>query len=191
MGRIVVTEFMTLDGVVESPQLWSLPFWNDEVAAVKHAELMAADAHLLGRVTYDSFAGAWPSRTDEQGFADRMNALPKYVATHTRTALDWNNSHVLGPQLAKAVAEVRDAVDGDVLVAGSLSLVPTLLAVGMVDEVRLLVYPVVYGHGRRLFPESGPAEVLRLLEARPLDRGVVLQRYEPTGQPLPEAALPS
>jgi dihydrofolate reductase len=187
MGSIVVTSFVSLDGVMEDPGGaegfvhggWTFPYWNDEIAAVKLEELRAADALLLGRVTYAGFAAAWPDQTDEAGFADRMNGLPKYVVSSTLTEPGWSNSTVIGSDLPGEVAAIKGRHDGDVLVAGSARLVQGLTEHGLVDEYRLLVYPVVLGTGKRLFGDATHLTELDLAEARPLERGVLLLSYRP------------
>lgn len=174
--KIVVTQFITLDGVIEAPNEWSFPYWNDNIAKLKLDELMAADAHLLGRVTYEGFAAAWPGRTDEAGFADRMNNLPKYVVSTTLEKAEWNNSTILKTDVAAQIAELKKQPGGDMLVAGSATLVETLIAHDLVDEYHLLTYPIVVGKGKRLF-KDGSKTKLKLIETRPFDSGVVLLRY--------------
>jgi dihydrofolate reductase len=176
--KIVVTQFITLDGVIEAPNEWSFPYWNDNIAKLKLDELMAADAHLLGRVTYEGFAAAWPDRTDEAGFADRMNNLPKYVVSTTLEKAEWNNSTILKMDVAAQIAELKKQPGGDILVAGSATLVETLIAHDLVDEYHLLTYPIVVGKGKRLF-KDGSHTKLKLIETKPYDSGVVLLRYQP------------
>ncbi len=176
--RVVVTEFVSLDGVIESPG-WTFPYWNDEVAAFKREESAATEALLLGRTTYEMFAAAWPDSTDEG--APQMNAFTKYVATTTldQDALDatnWNG-RVLGADVPAAVRALKAESGGDLLVYGSGRLVQPLMEHGLVDEYRLLVYPVVLGGGQRLF-ETTPA-TLDLVEARGLSSGVTALVYRP------------
>jgi dihydrofolate reductase len=177
MRKLVVSEFMSLDGVVEDPA-WTFPYWNDEIARFKGQENEAADALLLGRVTYEGFAQAWPDSPDEG--AERMNAMPKHVATRTLDALEWNATPLHG-DLAGAVSSLKAADGGDLLVYGSPTLVDALLREGLVDELRLLVYPVVLGAGRRLF-RDGTAATQRLLETRPLGPDVTLLSYGPAAR---------
>jgi dihydrofolate reductase len=180
MSKVIVTEFITLDGVVEEPQNWSFPYWCDEIGKFKLAELFATGAHLLGRVTYQSFATAWPSRTDEVGFADRMNNLPKYVVSTSLQKAEWNNSTIIkdAKRVAAEVSKLKQQPGQDILVAGSTTLVQTLLENDLIDEYRLLVYPIVLGSGKRLFKE-GSKTALKLVETRPFGSGVVLLRYQP------------
>jgi dihydrofolate reductase len=178
MRKLIVTEFLTLDGVMEDPHKWSFPYWNDAISDFKYAETFACDALLLGRVTYEGFAAAWPSRTDETGFADRFNSIPKYVASTTLKKLDWNNSHLLKGDFAKEVAKLKNQPGQDIVIDGSAKLVQTLMPHNLIDQYQLLVYPIVLGKGKRLFSESNNAK-LKLAESKPMGSGVVLISYEP------------
>jgi dihydrofolate reductase len=169
---------MSLDGVIESPQEWSFHYWTDETAKFKLDELLATDAHLLGRVTYEGFAAAWPDRTDEAGFADRMNSLPKYVVSTTLKKAAWNNSHIIKSNVAEEIKKLKQQLGGDLLVAGSATLVHFLMEHDLVDEYRLLTYPLVLGTGLRLFTD-GQSASLKLTESKPFASGVTLLRYEP------------
>jgi dihydrofolate reductase len=178
MRRLVVSEYVSLDGVVEQPS-WTAPYWNDEIARFKFDELFASDALLLGRVTYEGFAAAWPAMQDEQGFADRMNSLPKYVVSATLAEAAWNNSHIIREDLAAEVTRLKQGPGMDILVYGSGELVHALLQHGLVDELRCLVYPLVLGSGKPLFkPAAGPLK-LELVEANSFSSGVVLLAYRP------------
>jgi len=176
--KIVVTEFLTVDGVMEAPNEWSFPYWTDETAKFKLDELFASDVQLLGRVTYEGFASAWPSRTDEAGFAERMNSMPKYVVSTTLKKAEWNNSHILKTNVAEEVTKLKQESGGDILVAGSATLIRFLMEHDLVDEYRLLTYPVVVGKGKRLFTD-GTAASLKLTESKPMGSGVIMLRYEP------------
>jgi dihydrofolate reductase len=185
MRQVIVSEFVTLDGVMEGPggaekfefAGWSMPYWSDEIGKVKFDELFASDALLLGRVTYQGFAAAWPSMTDEMGFADRMNSLPKYVVSTTLEEVTWNNSRLIKGNVAEEVSRLKQQPGQDILVGGSATLVQTLMQHGLIDEYRLLVYPVVLGKGKRLF-RDGSHVTLRLVEAKAFGSGVVFLRYE-------------
>ncbi len=177
MGKVVVTQFMSLDGVVGDPQLWSFPYGTDELWKFKLDELLATGAQLLGRITYEGFAAAWPNEKDELGFADRMNSLPKYVVSTTLQKADWQNSTIIASNVPAEIAKLKETVDGDILVAGSMTLVATLMAHDLVDEYRLLTYPVVLGEGKRLFQDGSQAK-LKLTESKTYGLGVVLLRYE-------------
>jgi dihydrofolate reductase len=175
MATITVTEFLSLDGVMENPA-WSIPYWNDDIAAFKGEESEACTALLLGRVTYQEFAAAWPDSTDEG--ADHFNSLPKFVASTTLTDTEWNATLLTGPVPA-AVAELKQRESGDIQVHGSATLVQTLIAHDLVDHYRFLVYPVVLGTGKRLFDETTTA-TLELQESRPIgSTGVTALRYTP------------
>jgi dihydrofolate reductase len=184
MGKIVVTEFISIDGVVEDPGGsedfkyggWSFEFSRgDEGDKFKLDETMASDALLLGRVTYEGFADAWPSREGE--FADKFNNMPKYVVSSTLSDPDWNNSVVIDGDLADAVSKIRDEHEGDIAVHGSAQLVQALLDQDLVDELRLMVFPVVLGAGKRLFGETSDKKTLKLIESQPVGDGVVILVY--------------
>jgi dihydrofolate reductase len=190
VGRVIVSEFVTLDGVIEAPgggegfehEGWSFRFNRGENGdKFKFDELMAADAQLLGRVTYEGFARAWPSMEAGE-FGVKMNAMPKYVVSRTLTAeqADWNNSTVIGQDLASEVTELKQELAGDILVAGSAKLVQSLTAHQLVDEYRLMVFPIVLGSGKRLFGDGTPPTTLRLLDSTPIGPdGVLILTYEP------------
>lgn len=182
MGKLVVSEFVTLDGVAEdpggaegSPQGgWAFKFDRGaEGDRFKALELEAADAQLLGRVTYEGFAAAWP-RMNRDDFGRKMNAMPKHVVSSAPLQPEWTNSRRIEGDLAEAVAGLKRRYDGDLLVAGSLRLVAALTALGLVDEYRLMVYPVVLGAGKRLFEPGGPRRALRLLDSRPAGECLIL-----------------
>jgi dihydrofolate reductase len=163
MGKLVVTEFMTLDGVIEDPGGsegterggWAFAFERGaEGDQFKLDELKAADAQLLGRKTYEGFAAAWPSRTDEGGFSERMNSMPKYVVSTTLERPEWQNTTVIGGDLPAEIGRLQEQYEGDILLAGSGRLVRSLLQDGLVDELRLMVFPVVLGTGARLFADG-------------------------------------
>ncbi len=176
--RMAVTMFVSLDGVVESPEKWSFPFWNEEIGKFKLNETFASDALLLGRVTYEGFAAAWPGRKDPEGFADRFNSMPKYVASTTLKKLGWNNSHLIHGDVLREVAKLKREPGQDIVIHGSPGLVRSLMPHGLIDEYRLLVYPIVLGKGKRLFDE-GSAANLRLAESQVFDTGVVKLIYRP------------
>lgn len=176
MRKLVVTEFVSLDGVVEDPA-WTFPYWNDEIAAFKGEETSASDALLLGRVTYEGFAAAWPESTDEG--ADYFNSVRKYVVSTTlEEPLEWNNSTLIKGDVVEEITNLKRQDGKDITVHGSAALAQTLMRHDLVDRYRLLVYPVVLGEGKRLFEEGVPA-TLKLLESRSFDSGVVALVYEP------------
>jgi dihydrofolate reductase len=187
MRKLIVSEFVTLDGVMEDPSGseqskyggWSFQFFDEEYAKYKSVELFASDALLLGRVTYQVFAAAWPSRTDKEGFADRMNSLPKFVVSTTLESLEWNNSRLIKGNVVEEISKLKRQSGQDILIAGSGELVRTLMQHDLIDEYQLLVYPLVLGRGKRLFKDVAKPVNLKLLETRSFTTGVVLLSYEP------------
>jgi dihydrofolate reductase len=186
MPRVIVTEFVTLDGVMEDPGGaegfdrggWALKFDRGaEGDRFKLDEVMEAGAMLLGRTTYEGFAEAWPGRTDEVGFADKMNGMKKYVVSNTLESPGWTNSTVIRGDVAAQVVSLKQGSGGDLLVAGSAQLVDTLRVHDLVDEYRLMVFPIVLGGGKKLFGDGDPRS-LRLIEATPAGEVVIL-RLEP------------
>jgi dihydrofolate reductase len=182
MGKLAVTEFITLDGVIEDPK-WSFDFnRGDEGEEYKGNELKAADAQLLGRITYQGFAQAWPTMEGTGWFGDKMNGMPKYVVSTTLKDEDatWNNSTVIRSEIEGHVQRLKKDVDGDILVAGSANLIQTLAKHNLVDEYRLMVYPIVLGSGKRLFQDGLPRTTLKLVNTQRLgDEGVLLLTYHP------------
>ena len=185
MGRIVVMEFISLDGVVEDPGGsegfkyggWSFEFERgDEGDKFKLDEALDAEALLLGRVTYDGFADAWPSRDGE--FADKFNSMPKYVVSSTLKDPNWSNSTVLDGDVAESVSRLRQEQDGDIYVHGSVQLVQALIEQGLVDELHLMVFPVVLGSGKRLFGETSDKRRLRLTDSKTVGDGVSILVYQ-------------
>jgi dihydrofolate reductase len=190
MGDVVVTEFISLDGVIEDPGgsegsvhgAWTFQFnRGDEGDKFKIDELMAADAQLFGRVTYQGFAAAWPARRETTGaFGVRINELPKYVVSTTLSDADasWKNSTVIRDDAAGAVARLRQEIKGDILIAGSATLARSLLTEGLIDRVNLMLFPVVLGTGKRLFTEELPQATFELTELKPVGPdGVVVLTY--------------
>jgi dihydrofolate reductase len=189
MGKIVATEFISLDGVMEDPggaEGFEHGGWTFEISRgeegdkFKLDELNEAEAQLLGRVTYEGFAAAWPTMEDPVGFADKMNSMPKYVYSTTLESAEWENSTILSGELAASIGKVKDEVDGVILVAGSARLVQGLIAADLLDELRLMVFPVVLGGGKRLFPDDGRKVPLTLTDARTIGDGIQLVTYERT-----------
>jgi dihydrofolate reductase len=187
MGKVVVSQFITVDGVVEDPGGsekferggWAFEFSRgDDGDRFKLDEVMASQALLLGRRTYEGFAAAWPSRDGE--FADKFNTMPKYVVSSTLRDPDWNNTHVLGDNLESEIERLKQEVDGDILVNGSVQLVTALAAAGLIDELRLMVFPVVLGKGKTLFDADVAKTPLALTESKTVgDEGVTVQVYSP------------
>jgi dihydrofolate reductase len=179
--KLIVTEYLTLDGVMEGPgELgWSFPYFNEEAGKYKFDELLESGALLLGRVTYEGFAAAWPTMKDEGGFADRMNGMPKYVVSTTLKKADWNNTTIIKSNVAAEIAKLKEQVGQSILVAGSSKLLQTLMQHSLVDEYRLMVHPVVLGSGKRLFTEANPKQKLKLVETKSFNTGIVILHYQP------------
>jgi dihydrofolate reductase len=179
MRKVVVTEFLSLDGVMEEPG-WTFKYWNDEIAKFKGEESSASDALLLGRVTYQGFAAAWPESKDEG--ADYFNSVRKYAVSKTlEEPLEWNYSTLIKGDIVAEITKLKQQDGKDIAVHGSATLVQTLMQHDLVDRYRLLVYPVVVGKGKRLFNEGIPA-ALKLLESQSFSSGVVALVYEPERQ---------
>ena len=187
LRRLIVSEFVTLDGVMEAPggeeghphSGWVFDFMSQEQERYKLDEVMEAEALLLGRVTYEGFAGAWPQRSGP--FADKMNGMSKYVVSTTLENPEWNNTTVMRD--VKEVAGVKDEDGGPILVAGSRTLVQGLMEHGLIDEFRLMIFPVVLGSGARLFPETPEKTPLELADTRTFESGVVVQSYNTAASP--------
>jgi dihydrofolate reductase len=182
MGKIVVTEFVSLDGVMEAPgggEDYEHGGWTFEISRgeegdkFKFDEVVEAEAQLLGRRTYEGFAAAWPSMTDEVGFADKFNSMPKYVFS------DWTNSTILSGDFATENAKLKEQVDGVILVAGSAQLVQGLVEHDLLDELRLMVFPVLLGSGKRIFGDHTEKKPLRLVDSKTVGDGIALLTYQP------------
>jgi dihydrofolate reductase len=184
MARIVVTEFSSLDGVMEAPggEDFKYPGWSfefdrgDDGNQFKLDETMEADALLLGRRTYESFAGAWPEREGE--FADKFNTMPKFLVSSTITEPEWNNTTRLEGDVVEAVKKLKDEFDGTIQVPGSRQLVQDLVENDLVDQVNLMIFPVVLGTGKRVFGEYSDKKPMRLVESKTVGDGVVILVYE-------------
>lgn len=174
MRKLIITEFISADGVAEVEKLQGVA-WNDEMQAFKDEELADSGAMLIGRKTYEIFAGHWPKETG--AFADRFNGLPKHVASNTLREVDWAPAELLKGSLPEAVTALKQASGGNIYVHGSLNLSQQLLALGLVDRVRLLSYPLAVGEGKRLF--SVREQHLKLISAKPFSNGVVALEYAP------------
>jgi dihydrofolate reductase len=188
MGKLVVTEFITLDGVIEDPggseggpnSGWSMGYPTDDGMQFKFEELQAADVQLLGRITYEGFAAAWPAMEEATGeFGKKMNDMPKVVVSTTLTEATWRNTTIVSTDVAAAVRGLKEQYAGDVLVAGSAKLVEFLRSNDLVDEYRLMVYPIVLGQGKRLFTNAGVVTRLQLAETRAAGPDVPLHIYRP------------
>ncbi|GAA4134662.1 dihydrofolate reductase family protein [Actinomadura keratinilytica] len=175
MRKIISGLFISLDGVVESPEQWHFPYVNDEVDDFVRGLSNRSEAMLFGRRTYEEFAAYWPTSTDE--FADRLNGAPKYVVSNTLTSADWQNSTLVSGDVIKELARLREQPGGALGITGSGTLVRSLLREGLLDELHLLVHPIVAGTGKRLF-DDGPQVPLRLADSTTFGNGVVHLAYE-------------
>jgi dihydrofolate reductase len=186
MRKIIVTEFITLDGVIEDPGGaektkhggWNFQYFCGDMGKYKNEELFDSDAMLLGRITYEEFANAWPGRTDEWGFADRMNSMPKYVISATLAKTEWNNSKLIKDNFAEEISKLKEEPGRDILVAGSGKLVQLLMRHALVDEFRLMVHPIILGSGKRLFTSGEDMLKLKLTDSKTYSTGVILLTYE-------------
>ncbi len=176
--KVVAAEYVSVDGVMEEPA-WTAPYWNDELAKAQYDLLFASDALLLGRVTYQGFAAAWPKMEAETGdFGVRMNTMPKYVASRTLTQMEWNATRIEG-DVPEAVAALKQQPGGNLLIYGSAALVNALLPHGLIDEYRLMLHPVIVGKGKRLFNDGFDTTGLQLVDTTITATGVAILTYRP------------
>ncbi len=189
MGRIVVSEFVSIDGVMEDPGGsegskhggWTFKFNRGKDGdKFKMDEVLDSEALLLGRVTYEGFAAAWPSRGGDP-FSDKFNSMPKYVVSSTLQKAEWNNSTVLKSDVVKEVAKLKEKVGGNILVNGSAHLVQTLIANDLVDQLNLMVFPVVLGSGKRLFGATADQKRMQLAESKTVGDGIAILVYKRVG----------
>jgi dihydrofolate reductase len=182
MRKVVASEIMSLDGVVESPENWSFQFHNDQMEEAIGEAMAASDAMLLGRVTYEGFAVFWPSQgaDEDQGFAGYMNNTPKYVVSRTlKEPLEWNNSTLIEGDVAEEITRLKEQPGKDISITGSVALVRSLIAGDLLDELRLMVHPIVVGSGKRLFEEGANQKALQLVDSRAFSMGVLYLTYRP------------
>jgi dihydrofolate reductase len=180
MRRLVASQFLSLDGVMEAPETWHFPYLNDEMGAVIGEAISETDAFLMGRRTYEEFAAFWPGQpVDEDPIAAAMNGLPKYVASNTLKEVSWENSTLLGDDVVGEVRKLKDQPGKDISITGSATLIRSLLAEGVIDELRLMIHPVVVGSGRRLFENGTGQTPLELVESKTFSSGVLNLTYRP------------
>ena len=184
MRRVVASEFVSLDGVMESPEKWHFPYFDEEMGKEIGAAMGQADAMLMGRVNYEEWADFWPQQDPEENpAAGFMNGVRKYVVSTTlKEPLGWNNSTLIKENIAEEVARLKKGEGGDISISGSGSLVRSLLRDGLIDELRLMVHPVVVGSGKRLFEEGGDQIAFELLGSRTFSTGVVYLTYRPASE---------
>jgi dihydrofolate reductase len=186
MRKIVSGLFISLDGVIESPEQWHFRYFNDEMGDIVGAQMAAADTMLLGRRTYEEFASYWP--TSQDPFAEVMNGTPKLVASTTLDRLDWQNSTLLRGDIREELSRIKEQPGKDIGITGSAALVRSLIGDGLLDELRLLVHPIVVGSGKRLFESGLERKALKLIDSRTLSTGVLYVTYGPADHVAAEAA---
>lgn len=179
MRTLTAVLHLSLDGVVESPEVWAFPYSNDEMQAANAAGMAASDALLLGRVTYQALAAHWPHQPDTDPIARYINAVPKHVVSSTLASVDWHNSSLIGGDVAAAIADLKRRPGKNITVVGSPTLVRSLLRDRLLDELSLMIAPLVVGHGKRLFPDRADHQPLTLVDAKTFATGVVHLTYRP------------
>jgi dihydrofolate reductase len=183
MRKVIASEIVSLDGVVESPQEWHFPYFNDEMAQAIGAAMAASDAMLLGRVTYEEFAAFWPSQEpseEDQETTDYMNNTPKFVVSKTlEEPLEWNNSTLIKGDVAEEISKLKGQPGKDISITGSPTLVRSLFEDGLLDELRLMLHPIIVGSGKRLFEDGGEQKALQLVDSKIFSTGVLYLTYQP------------
>jgi dihydrofolate reductase len=178
MRRIVVGEFVSADGVMDAPETWQFPFQTDELGEITERQIRDADAFLLGRVTYEMFAGYWPTLTNNEfGVADKLNSAPKYVVSTTLQNANWNNSTHIKSNAVEEIRNLKQQPGSTIAIIGSATLVHSLLDAGLIDEIQVLVHPLVLGKGVRLFVD-GYSSPMKLADSKILANGVVFLSYQ-------------
>ncbi|MBZ0317247.1 MAG: dihydrofolate reductase family protein [Anaerolineae bacterium] len=179
MRKIVVSEFISLDGVIESPENWHFPYVSDDMNAYIQEQIAAGSAALLGRKTYETFASFWPTQTNNEfGIADKLNSQPKYVVSTTLKKADWQNSTLISKNVMDEVAKLKEQPGGFIACTGSATLVRSLLKAGLVDEMQLALHPIVVGRGLRLFEDGTEPFGFKLADLKRFDGGVVNLVYQ-------------
>lgn len=180
MRKIIVAEFLTLDGVIEASEEWQPSYVSDDVAEEIRAAIHGAEASLFGRVTYEMFAAYWPFQThNEFGIADKLNSEPKFVVSSTLEKAEWNNSTLIRGNVTEEIRKLKQQPGGNIRVVGSATLAQSLMQAGLVDEYWFLVHPIIRGRGKRLFKDGMDMMALKLVETKSFNSGVVLLRYQP------------
>jgi dihydrofolate reductase len=182
MRNIVAGLIISLDGVVESPEQWHFPYFNDEAGEAIGAQMAASDTMLLGRVTYQEFASYWPNQSNEDvPMADYMNNVPKLVVSTTLDRVDWQNSTLIGGDVVEEITRLKEQPGKDITITGSITLVQSLIRDGLLDELRLMLHPIVVGSGKRLFENGSGQTPLELVDSKTFSTGVVALNYRPAG----------
>jgi dihydrofolate reductase len=181
MRKVVASVFVSLDGVVESPEKWHFPYFNDQMGDAIGAAMAASDAMLMGRILYEEWAEFWPKQDpDENPVAERMNGVRKYVISTTlQEPLEWQNSTLIGDNVAEEISRLKEQLGKDISISGSPTLVRSLLQVGLLDELRLMLHPIVVGSGKRLFEGGGDQKALQLVDSKTFSTGVLYLTYQP------------
>ena len=184
MRRVIASEFVSLNGVMEAPEQWHFPYFNDEMGEAIGAAMAQADAMLLGRVTYEEWAAFWPSQgsDNQEGFAGYMNNTQKFVVSTTLDTVEWQNSTLIKGNVAEELAKLKRQPGKVISISGSGTLVRSLLQDGLLDELRLMVHPIVVGSGKRLFEDGGDQKALKLVDSKTFSTGVVYLTYQPAGK---------
>ncbi|MBI5840863.1 MAG: dihydrofolate reductase family protein [Chloroflexi bacterium] len=179
MRKIIVNEFMTLDGVIEAPEEWQFPYLSEDVSEEIRTGVYEAEASLLGRKTYEIFAASWPLRTNNEfGVADKLNSERKFVVSSTLEEVEWNNSTLIKGNVEEEVRKLKQQPGGVIRIVGSATLVQSLMKADLIDEFQLMIHPVVVGHGKRLFNDAIGIPSLKLVETKAFSTGVVLLHYQ-------------
>jgi dihydrofolate reductase len=181
MRKVVASEFVSLDGVVESPEKWHFPYFNDQMGDAIGAAMASSDSMLMGRVLYEEWAAFWPNQDpDENPVAARMNGVRKYVVSTTlEEPLEWQNSTLIGDNVAEEISRLKEQPGKDISISGSPTLVRSLLEEDLLDELRLMVHPIVVGSGKRLFEDGGDQKALQLVDSKTFSTGVLYLSYQP------------
>jgi len=180
LRKIIVSEFLTLDGVMESPDKWQPSYVSDDVAETIQTQILGYGAMLLGRVTYEEFTAYWPLQTNNEfGIANKLNSMPKFVVSSTLEKAEWNNSTLIQENVLEGITRLKQQGDGDIQLTGSATLVQALMQSDLIDEFRFLVHPIVMGSGKRLFKDGMDTKALKLIESSTFSSGVVALTYQP------------
>jgi dihydrofolate reductase len=177
--KVVASTYITLDGYIDEPGKWSFPFWSEEASQFKARELFASDAQLLGRLTYEGFAAAWPTMEGTGEFGEKMNSMPKYVVSSSLDKVDWTGSQLIKGNVAEEVSKLKERPGQDLLLCGSAQLFNALMQENLIDVYRFMLHPIILGKGRRLFPAGGHERILDLTETQRFGSGIVVFEYRP------------